>query len=65
MIKALPHTNVALFCPSDLAFLLEDDAMEIPILRAKAEVKHAAKSKGVAIVNILVDSFAESCLDCE
>ncbi|KAI0465551.1 NAD(P)-binding protein [Xylaria cf. heliscus] len=61
-IKAIPSTNVKLFVPSDLAFRVDEQGLQIPANKAKQEVENAAKAAGVPIAVVLVGAFTESAL---
>lgn len=64
LIEAIPHTNVKLFCPSDLAHGLDDRGLglSIPVLKAKSEVEERARRAGIPITVVQPGCFAESSL---
>jgi hypothetical protein len=60
LVKAIPHTDVQLFVPSDLSYKVESDIMKIPALRAKAEVEQAAKNAGISMTIVCPGNLVES-----
>lgn len=61
-VKAIPHTNVKLFVPSDLAFRCDEQGLRVPVNRAKDEVEKAAKLAGIPTTVVLVGNFVEPTL---
>ncbi|KAJ5970416.1 uncharacterized protein N7479_000334 [Penicillium vulpinum] len=61
-VKAIPHTNVKLFVPSDLAFRCDEQGLRVPVNKVKFEVEIAAKNAGIPTTIILPGYFAESSL---
>ncbi|KAJ5698111.1 NmrA-like family protein [Penicillium macrosclerotiorum] len=63
LIKAIPHTNVKLFVPSDLAFRCDEMSSLVHVNRVKDEVERAAREAGIPTTVILPGCFAESGLN--
>ncbi|KAJ5935792.1 hypothetical protein N7466_005339 [Penicillium verhagenii] len=61
-IKALPHTDVKLFVPSDLAFRSNEQGLRVRVNKVKDEVENAAKAAGIPMTIVLPGLFAESAL---
>ncbi|KAJ6084587.1 hypothetical protein N7486_011387 [Penicillium sp. IBT 16267x] len=61
-VKALPHTDVKLFVPSDLAFRCDEQGLRARVNRLKYEVEKAAEAAGIPTTIILPGLFAESAL---
>ncbi|KAI1098844.1 NmrA-like family protein [Jackrogersella minutella] len=60
-VKAIPHTNVKLFVPSDLGFRPSDErGWSVPVNKTKREVEEAAKAAGIPTAVVMVGAFAES-----
>lgn len=62
-MKAIPHTNVQLFSPSDLAARYDEQGRQIPVNKAKDEVEREAKQAGIPITVVLPGNFAEFALN--
>ncbi|KAJ5389085.1 uncharacterized protein N7496_000153 [Penicillium cataractarum] len=62
-IKAIPHTDVRLFVPSDLAFRCDEQGLKISVNKDKDDVERAAREAGIATTVILPCVFAESGLN--
>lgn len=62
-IQAIPHTDVQLFVPSDLAFRCDEQGLRISVNKEKDDVERAAREAGVATCVILPGVFAESGLN--
>lgn len=62
-IQAIPHTNVQLFVPSDLAFRCDEQGLRIGVNKEKDDVERAAREAGIAVCVILPCVFAESGLN--
>lgn len=62
-VKAIPHTNVRLFSPSDLAAKYDAQGLQIPVNKAKDEVERAARQAGIPITVVLPGNFAEFALN--
>ncbi|GLI82144.1 hypothetical protein PoHVEF18_010545 [Penicillium ochrochloron] len=62
-IQAIPHTDVQLFVPSDLAFRCDEQGLRIDVNKEKDNVERAAREAGVATCVILPCVFAESGLN--
>ncbi|KAF4968098.1 hypothetical protein FSARC_4459 [Fusarium sarcochroum] len=60
LIGALPHTDVRLFVPSDLAYKISEEQMLIPSLKAKVDVEKAAEIAGIQTTVIRPGNFVES-----
>lgn len=63
LVKAIPHTQVQLFAPSDLAARYDGQGLQIPVNKAKDEVERAAAEAGVPITVVLPGNFAEFALN--
>ncbi|KAJ3549131.1 hypothetical protein NM208_g661 [Fusarium decemcellulare] len=61
-VKAIPHTNVKLFCPSALAAHYDEQGLRIPDICTKHEVELAAQKAGIPITTVLPGNFAEFAL---
>ncbi|KAF5011561.1 hypothetical protein FDECE_2326 [Fusarium decemcellulare] len=61
-VKAIPHTNVKLFCPSALAAHYDEQGLRIPDIRAKHEVELATEKASIPITTVLPGNFAELAL---
>ncbi|KAK2678580.1 hypothetical protein RAB80_007320 [Fusarium oxysporum f. sp. vasinfectum] len=62
-VKAIPRTNVQLFCPSDFCLRYCEQGMRIPCMKAKANVEKASKDAGIPTSVIHVGNFAEFTLN--
>ena len=62
-VKAIPHTNVQLFSPSDLAARYDEQGLKIPVNKAKDRVERAAKEAGIPTTVVLTGNFAEFALN--
>ncbi|KAF7550753.1 hypothetical protein G7Z17_g5506 [Cylindrodendrum hubeiense] len=62
-VKAIPHTKVQLFSPSDLAARYDEQGNRVPVNRKKLEVETAAKEAGIPITVVLTGNFAEFALN--
>jgi hypothetical protein len=62
-IQAIPHTDVQLFVPSDLAFRCDEQGLRIDVNKEKDDVERAAREAGVATCVTLPCVFAESGLN--
>ncbi|KAL1881944.1 hypothetical protein Daus18300_000998 [Diaporthe australafricana] len=62
-VKAIPHTRVQLFSPSDLAARYDEQGLQIPVNKAKDEVERAAREAGIHTTVILTGNFAEFALN--
>ncbi|KAH6957483.1 hypothetical protein DER45DRAFT_632392 [Fusarium avenaceum] len=62
LISALPHTDVRLFVPSDLAHKMTQEQMLIPNLRVKLEVEQAARDAGLPTTVVRPGNLVESTL---
>lgn len=58
-VKAIPHTIVRLFSPTDLAARYDEQGLQIPVNKAKDEVERAAKQAGFATTVVLTGNLAE------
>lgn len=63
LVKAIPHTQVQLFAPSDLAARYDGQGLQIPVNKAKDEVERAAAQAGIPITAVLPGNFAEFALN--
>lgn len=61
-IHAIPHTNVQLFVPSDLALRSDEQGLRIAVNKDKDEIERAAREAGIATCIFLPGVFAESGL---
>jgi hypothetical protein len=61
-VRAIPHTNVKLFVPSDLAARYDEQGLQIGVNRVKDEVERAAKQAGIPTTVVLPGNFAEFAL---
>ncbi|KAH8425304.1 uncharacterized protein LDX57_003061 [Aspergillus melleus] len=61
-VKAIPRTNVQLFCPSDFCLRYCEQGMRMPCMIAKAKVEKASKDAGIPTSVIHVGNFAEFTL---
>ncbi|KAJ5707893.1 hypothetical protein N7488_007694 [Penicillium malachiteum] len=62
-IEAIPHTNVKLFVPSDLAFRCDEQGLRVPVNKEKYKVEKAAAAAGIPMTIVLPGLFAESALN--
>ncbi|KAH8661798.1 NmrA-like family-domain-containing protein [Ilyonectria robusta] len=62
-VKAIPHTKVQLFSPSDLAARYDEQGNRVPVNKSKLEVEVAAKEAGIPITVVLTGNFAEFALN--
>lgn len=62
-VKAIPHTNIRLFSPSDLAARYDEQGLQIPVNKAKGEVERAARQAGIPTTVVLPGNFAEFALN--
>ncbi|KAL4905052.1 hypothetical protein BDW74DRAFT_178062 [Aspergillus multicolor] len=62
LVRAIPHTNVQLFVPSDLAARYDTTGLRISVNKAKDEVERAAREKGIPLAIVLPGNFAEFAL---
>ncbi|KAL4885469.1 NmrA-like family-domain-containing protein [Aspergillus karnatakaensis] len=62
LIRAIPHTDVKLFVPSDLAARYDATGLRIPMNKAKDEVERAARKLGIPMAIVLPGNFAEFAL---
>ncbi|KAM0237778.1 hypothetical protein ACHAP5_008948 [Fusarium lateritium] len=58
-LKAIPKTNVQLFCPSDFCLRYTEQGMRIPCMKAKADVEKASKNAGIPTTVVHGGNFAE------
>ncbi|KAJ5580266.1 uncharacterized protein N7459_006251 [Penicillium hispanicum] len=63
LVDAIPHTNVQLFVPSDLAFRCDENGLKVPVNKQKDAVEYAAREAGIPVTIILPGLFAESSLE--
>jgi hypothetical protein len=61
-VKAIPHTKVQLFVPSDLAHHCDEQGLRVPVNKAKFEVEQAAKQAGIPITVVMPGFFTESAI---
>ncbi|KAJ5632087.1 hypothetical protein N7490_008426 [Penicillium lividum] len=61
-VKALPHTDVKLFVPSDLAFRCDEQGLRVGVNKMKDQVEKAAEAAGIPMTIVLPGLFAESAL---
>lgn len=62
-VKAILHTNVQLFSPSDLAARHDEEGLEISVNKAKGSIEKAAKEAGIPTTVVLTGNFAEFVLN--
>ncbi|KAL6408727.1 hypothetical protein AUP68_07673 [Ilyonectria robusta] len=62
-VKAIPHTKVQLFSPSDLAARYDEQGNRVPVNMKKLEVEVAAKVAGIATTVVVTGNFAEFALN--
>lgn len=62
-VKAIPHTSVRLFSPSDLAARYDEQGLQIAVNKAKDEVERAARQAGIPITLVLPGNLAEFALN--
>ena len=63
LVKAIPHANVKLFVPSDLAARYDEQGLRIPVNESKDEVERAAKRANIPTTVVLPGNFAEFALN--
>ncbi|KAM0209898.1 hypothetical protein ACHAQD_010917 [Fusarium lateritium] len=61
-VKAIPKTNVQLFCPSDFCLRYGEQGMRMPCMKAKANVEKASKDAGIPTTIIHAGNFVEFTL---
>lgn len=61
-VKAIPHTDVKLFVPSDLAFRTDEQGLRVNVNKEKADVEKEARDAGIPLTIVLPALFAESSL---
>ncbi|KAK5710380.1 hypothetical protein LTR17_018906 [Elasticomyces elasticus] len=62
LLKAIPHTSVRLFSPSDLAARYDEEGLSLPVNASKAGVEAAARDAGIPVTIVLPGNFAEFAL---
>ncbi|KAM3440062.1 hypothetical protein MY4824_002317 [Beauveria thailandica] len=62
LVRAIPRTGVKLFVPSDFGLQYDQEAMAIPVLHKKANVREAAKLANIPFTVVLIANFAEFTL---
>ncbi|KAK5731374.1 hypothetical protein LTR15_001314 [Elasticomyces elasticus] len=62
LLKAIPHTSVRLFSPSDLAARYDEEGLSLPVNASKARVEAAARDAGIPVTIVLPGNFAEFAL---
>ncbi|KAM3501050.1 hypothetical protein MY10362_005869 [Beauveria mimosiformis] len=61
-VRAIPRTGVKLFVPSDLGLQYDQEALAIPVLQKKTNVREAARHANIPFTVILIANFAEFTL---
>ncbi|KAK5738938.1 hypothetical protein LTR17_005664 [Elasticomyces elasticus] len=62
LLKAIPHTSVRLFSPSDLAARYDEEGLSLPVNASKARVEASARDAGIPVTIVLPGNFAEFAL---
>ncbi|OAA50008.1 NmrA-like family protein [Beauveria brongniartii RCEF 3172] len=61
-VRAIPRTGVKLFVPSDLGLQYDQEALAIPVLQKKTNVREAARHANIPFTVVLIANFAEFTL---